>query len=139
MEILIESIKRHEGYRDKVYLDSEGHLTCGWGHCLRLGTKVPIEASEAFFKADLAMAVSDYIRLPKKLTDNLNVSRKRVIVEMIFNIGLPKLLGFKKMLAATEAQDWKEAAAQMRDSRWAVQVKGRAQELADIYEKGAIE
>jgi len=136
MDLLIESIKRHEGYRDKVYLDSEGHLTCGWGHCLRLGTKVPVASSEAFFEADLATAVSDYLRLPKKLTDKLNIPRKRVIVEMIFNLGFAKLQEFVKMLTALEAGDFETAAKEMLDSKWAVQVKGRATELAEIMRKG---
>jgi len=135
MEKLIESIKRHEGYKDKVYMDSEGYLTCGWGHCLRLGTKVPVVVSEAFFEADLATAVSDYLRLPKKLTDNLNIPRKRVIVEMIFNLGFAKLQGFKKMLAALVAKDFETASKEMLDSKWAVQVKGRATELAEIMMK----
>jgi len=136
MERLIESIKKHEGYRDRVYLDSEGHLTCGWGHCLRLGSKVPIEASEAFFKVDLATAVSDYIRFPKKITNGLSISRKRVIVEMIFNIGFPKLQGFVKMLAALEAGDFETAAKEMLQSKWRSQVGNRAIELAEKMKSG---
>jgi len=136
MEKLIESIKRHEGYKDKAYLDTEGNLTCGWGHYLRVGSKVPIEASEAFFKTDLAQAIADYWELPKEARRDLDQARRRVLVEMIFNMGLGGVLKFKKMITALIGRDYEEAANQMLDSKWATQVKGRAIELAEIMRKG---
>lgn len=132
MDALIVSLKRHEGYRDEVYLDSEGHPTCGWGHCLRVGSRVPLEASEAFFRSDVARAVSDFYRIPKTLTDRLNESRKRVICEMIFNLGLSGVLNFKRMWAAIEREDFNLAAEEMLDSKWASQVGKRSVELANI-------
>lgn len=136
MEKLIESIKRHEGYSDKVYMDIEGFLTCGWGHCLRLGSPVPVEVSKAFFKADLAEAIAAYWSLPVEARRDLNAARRRVLVEMIFNIGLSGVLGFKKMFTALTAGDFETAAKEMLDSKWAVQVKGRAVELAEIMRRG---
>ncbi len=32
MDKLLESVKRHEGYRNKVYLDTLGKRTVGVGH-----------------------------------------------------------------------------------------------------------
>ena len=40
------------------------------------------------------------------------------------------------MLAAVEEGDYKKAAKEMLDSKWAFQVKGRAVELAKIMETG---
>jgi len=136
MEKLIESIKRHEGYSDVVYLDTERILSCGWGHALRPGGKVPIEASEAFFKADIAWAIDAFTKIPKDLRDRLDVNRRRVIVEMIFNLGLAGTLKFHKMWAAIGAGDFGEAAAEMLDSKWAEQVKGRSVELSYIMRHG---
>jgi GH24 family phage-related lysozyme (muramidase) len=48
MNKLTERLRKHEGYSDLVYLDSEGFPTCGWGHHLRIGSRVPVEAAEAF-------------------------------------------------------------------------------------------
>lgn len=31
-ESLLESVKRHEGFRDQVYLDTLGKRTVGYGH-----------------------------------------------------------------------------------------------------------
>jgi len=56
---------------------------------------------------------------------------------MYFNLG-NRLFNFKNMLFALAKKDYDEAAAQMLDSKWAQQVKGRSSELAkmmkeDIY------
>ena len=55
---------------------------------------------------------------------------------MIFNLGLTKLLNFKKFLAAMEAEDWEEAGKQMLDSRWAKQVGNRADRLEQMIVNG---
>jgi lysozyme len=133
MDKLVQSIKQHEGYKDEIYLDSEGKPTCGWGHHLWIGSRVPLEASEAFFKQDVADAVREFTKLPSKFRNHLNESRRRVIVEMLFNMNLQKVLNFRKFWAAVELEDWVEARAQLLDSRWAAQVKGRAIELADRF------
>ena len=55
---------------------------------------------------------------------------------MAFNVGLPRLRGFKRMWAALENHDYEEAAKEMIDSKWARQVKTRAYTLARMMESG---
>ena len=136
MDKLIESIKRHEGFRDRVYLDSENKPTCGWGHYLWVGSKVPLEACEAFFKQDIADAVASYRTILPHLRRRLNVNRARVVTEMIFNMNVQKVLQFKKMWDAIEVEDFEEASNCMLDSKWATQVGQRAVELAEIMRHG---
>ena len=136
MDALIESIKRHEGFRDRVYLDSEGKLTCGWGHHLWVGSKVPLIACEEFFKQDVSDAVSSFRTIPPFFRKKLNPARARVVAEMIFNMNVQKVLRFEKMWERIEAGDFDGAAAEMLDSLWARQVKSRAEELAEIMRKG---
>lgn len=133
MDKLIESIKNHEGFRDTVYLDSENKPTCGWGHYLWVGSRVPLEASEAFFKQDISDAISEFSKLPPRFRKHLNEARRRVVVELIFNMNLQKVLQFKKFWATVELENWVEAEVQLLDSRWAVQVKSRAKELAQRF------
>ena len=64
--------------------------------------------------------------------------RQRVYVNMTFNLGSTRLALFKKMHAAVEAKDWEKAAEEMLDSKWATQVKGRADRLAEMMRSGAI-
>jgi len=54
---------------------------------------------------------------------------------MMFNMGRPRLSGFKKFLAAVKAKNFKEAAKEGRDSRWYDQVKNRAERLMSSLEK----
>ena len=47
----------------------------------------------------------------------------------MFNLGMTRLLKFKKFIAALDEEDWNEAGAQMKDSQWWSQVGPRAQRL----------
>ena len=58
------------------------------------------------------------------------------MANMCFNLGVTRLLKFKKFLTAIESKDWDNAAAEMMDSRWAVQVGPRAIRLKDRVLKG---
>lgn len=136
MEILARRIKEHEGFRDRVYLDTEGKLTCGWGHYLWAGSKVPLAACEEFFKQDLADAVSSFSTIPPVFRKRLNPARARVITEMIFNMNVAKVLQFREMWKAIEMGDFERAADEMLRSKWAEQVKSRADTLAEIMRTG---
>jgi lysozyme len=57
---------------------------------------------------------------------------------MTYNLGMTRLLGFKKMLEAFADADFEEAALQMIDSKWADQVGKRADTLANIIKFGYI-
>ena len=50
---------------------------------------------------------------------------------MAFNLGMTKLKKFKNMLTAINAEDYKTAAKEGLDSRWAKQVYNRSKRLMD--------
>jgi len=127
-------IKKHEGYRDRVYLDSLGIPTLGWGHALHVGSKVPIEVSEKFFELDLKEALRNYdsLEFPRDVTDGM----KSVIIDMLFNLGLTRFKGFKNFIAAARRMDREGMAYHMMQSKWAEQVGSRATEDRDIILKG---
>jgi lysozyme len=58
------------------------------------------------------------------------------LVDMGFNLGIPRLMKFKKMWEAIERQDFEWAAAEMLNSRWAKQVGKRADNLSKTMEHG---
>ncbi|NNF99491.1 MAG: glycoside hydrolase [Desulfobacteraceae bacterium] len=134
-EDFIKQLKRHEGFRNKVYLDTEGIPTGGWGHAFIVGSNIPVEAAEMFLRHDLKSVQDDYesLDLPIDVHDTV---REYVIKNMLFNLGIVRLRGFKKMLAAVRSGDYKNAAREMRDSKWARQVKGRAIELSEMMSTG---
>lgn len=128
-------IKFHEGFRGQLYLDSIGNLTGGWGHYFYEGSPLPEPAAEVLFNLDYAQARLDY----EKLHLNLDSVRRAVIVDMLFNMGIAKVLKFKNMLACIRARDYVGASEEMLDSRWAGQVKTRAVRLARMMKTGDYE
>lgn len=62
--------------------------------------------------------------------------RQIALTDMCFNLGLTSLLGFKKMIAAIQAEDWEQAAKEALDSLWARQVGVRAERIAEMLKTG---
>lgn len=138
-----ELIQAHEGFDLQVYLDSEGNETVGWGHCFWRDPKpspgdfYSLEECAYFFDEDMQSVERHYVAFEKKF-DLIPIRpvRRAVLKNMLFNLGIDKLLGFRKMWKAIQEKNWKVAAMEMLDSRWARQVKGRAKELAKMMETG---
>lgn len=144
---LIEQIKedlvRHEGYVTEIYLCSEGYPTFGIGHMVTeadmeytwpVGTPVTDERILQVFHDDCKVAVADVELLVDNLSDHPDFV-SRVLVNMAFNIGRPRLSKFKNMLAAIEAKDYSLAAEEMIDSKWYRQVGRRSEELVEIMKE----
>jgi len=135
MDELRKRIKKAEALRLKPYRDTEGYLTIGYGRCLDI-KGISKDEAEMMLETDLHHASDQYLKLPWAMTKNLNATRRRVIVEMIFNLGLGGVLGFKRMWAAIQAGDFHRGANEMMDSKWARQVRSRADRLADDMREG---
>ena len=125
---------RDEGLRLRPYLDSVGKLTIGVGRNL---DDVGISNAEALtmLANDVDLAIHE---LESRFTwfGDLSDARQRVLVNMCFNLGITRLLGFRNMLAAVELGDYYKAAHEMLDSKWARQVGDRAKRLATMMEQG---
>ena len=134
---LREEIEYDEGNVQKIYLDHLGLPTFGIGHLVResdpeygweVGTEVSKERCDSVFNEDVKTVISDCHKLYSDF-DNLPEEVKRIIANMMFNMGRPRLSQFKKMIQAIRDGDWIEAGNQMQDSRWYKQVTNRADRL----------
>ena len=131
---LIEQIKRHEGFRGKPYMCSAGKTTIGYGHNLD-DNPLTEEFAEKLLVQDVFDAERDLNRnFPKSL--DLDQVRRGVLINMVFNLGISRFMGFKNMMAALVAEDYEKAAEEMLHSRWAEQVGNRAIELAEQMRTG---
>ena len=137
MEKLRQEIEYDEGCKLGVYLCSEGHRTIGIGHLiteadteyeLQIGDEITPERVESLFTKDVAVACRDCAELFKNF-NQLPSDVKRVIINMAFQLGRPRLAQFKKFRAAIEEKDFVTAAAEMLDSRWAKQTPNRVERL----------
>lgn len=131
---LRDLLLQDEGYRQFPYRCPAGKLTIGIGRNIE---ECGISRDEALFLLDndIDSCLHD-LRSSFNFFDALNEPRKIVLLNMCFNLGIPKLMQFRKMREAIEAQDYVEASKQMLDSDWARQVGNRAQRLALMMEIG---
>jgi lysozyme len=131
---LIESLKKHEGFRARAYKDTEGHWTVGYGRNLE-AMVVSEKQAGIWLSEDAAAAINEAERFPEYASLD-TTARQNAFVEMVFNLGRPKLMQFRKMLAAIRERDFGRAAVEMLDSKWARQVGRRAEVLATMMRTG---
>ena len=139
LEKLREEIAYDEGEVHEIYLDHLGLPTFGIGHLvlesdpehgLPVGTPIDESRCAEAFEQDIQTVLSDCNKLYPDF-DDLPEEAQRVIANMMFNMGRPRLSKFKGMKAGVDARDWNEAADQMVDSRWYRQVTKRADRLVE--------
>ena len=133
---LMESVKKHEGYRNKVYLDSLGKRTIGYGHlCVEDkwvdGWEYSQVELENVLKEDLQYAINQGEGMCKDL--KISDDAKFLIIEMIFQLGSAGVQKFRNMWKALKEDppNYEEASIQMLDSKWAKQTPNRAKEMSD--------
>ena len=131
---IISDLERDEGVRLKPYLDTVGKTTIGIGRNL---TDNGITAAEAkvLLQNDLFRVANELDRVAPWWREMSQV-RQNALVNMAFNLGLPRLLTFKKMMLALENGNFETAWAEAMGSKWAAQVGERANRIADSFIKG---
>jgi lysozyme len=131
---LKEQLILHEGLKLKPYTDTVGVLTIGVGRNL---DHVGVSEAEAHFLLDndVAKAINE---LDRKLPwwKDLDDVRQRVLADMMFNLGLPRLLGFEQALTAMRQGRFDDAAYEMQNSKWFHQVGSRGVRLVRMMRTG---
>ena len=130
---LLADIKHDESFRDSPYVDTVGCITIGYGTNLSEG--ISREVGEFILEYRLAR-MTRRLTMARPFIAELPPDVQRGILNMLYNLGLPRFLGFKRMLNALEAGDFALAADEALDSLWARQVGRRANRIADLIRKG---
>lgn len=132
--LLQMQLKLDEGVRAFPYRDSVGKLTIGVGRNLD-DRGISAEEIDVLLSNDIKYALEAAQR-SLSFFDRLSDERQRVVVNMIFNLGLPRFLGFQRMIKCLECDDYLGASREMLDSKWSNQVGIRAQRLAQKMRRG---
>ena len=140
---LINVLIRHEGLRLRPYCDKTGKTFKSPDSCgkLTIGAGRNLEDRGITKEEAIFMLINDIKRFEKEARDifsdfdELDDVRHEVIINMLFNLGKSRFLKFKKFIKAVKERDFKKAAEEMLNSKWAIQVKNRAKELAFAMEK----
>ena len=154
MTELLDQLVLHEGLELLPYKDSLGIDTIGIGRNLEhrglseeelahIGKDISdicewgITKEQAYYLAENDIKiVEEEVCKAHPCVVELDEIRQRVIIDMAFNIGVPRLNKFVKMWKAIDEQDFAEAKVQMLDSRWANQVGNRAVRLSNAMDTG---
>ena len=123
-------IEHHEGRRAFPYYDSVGKISIGIGRNL---------ADRGLSDDEISLLFLNDMRLSRQICQQLFVNfdsiaptRQAALLSMAFNLGAPRLGKFHNMRAAIAADDWRLAAAEALDSKWARQLPARAAEIAGL-------
>ena len=135
---LVQELIIDEGKVNSIYKDHLGYDTFGVGHLVidsddecgqPTGTEVSEERIMQCLEQDIDGVCSDLDRNVPFWRD-LDEERQRIVANMAFNLGINRLLRFKKFLKALENRDYVTASIEMMDSRWAKQVGQRSTRLS---------
>jgi len=123
-----------EGISLTLYKDTVGKWTVGVGRNIQ---DIGISTDEAMLllENDIAGAVG---ALNHQLPwfPRLDPMRQRVLINMCFQMGIGKLLGFQTTLEHVRQGHYDEAAGSMLQSKWAQQTPNRAKRLAAMMRTG---
>lgn len=151
---MLELLKSQEGLRLKAYLCPAGYWTIGYGINLEASgllritqtqiialnkDKLEIRITQAFADELLHYTLASLSRSLRRRDEYVmvNKTRRGVLLNMAYNMGLSGLFEFKRMFRALRVDDYENAAREMLDSYWArSQCPSRARVLAGIMKHG---
>lgn len=128
MSDVVADLMRDEGLRLKPYRCTAGKLTIGWGRNIE-DIGISEEEAEHMLRNDVARVEHEldkaypwWVKCPGSV--------RRAMTNMVFNLGINRFGGFKRMLACLQAGDYRGASVAALDSKWADQVGDRATRIA---------
>ena len=138
MTIIIEMLRKHEGIETHAYTDTVGKVTIGVGRNIDSKGGIGISDEEIDY-----LLTNDVRRVNAELVAGFSwynaiaPARKDAMMDICFNLGLPRLKKFKKALSAMALGDYEAAATEFLDSRWAKQVGQRAITITNMIRSGS--
>lgn len=141
--MLIDSIKKNEGFSPYVYKDTLGYDTVGYG--FKCSDLSPDElACNGGRYEPMSREVADEIleikltKLKKRVYSALSwlriapVNIQEAVCEMAYQLGVAGMLGFHNTLRLMSEGRYAEAAENMLKSKWAKQTPNRAKYVANL-------
>jgi|TARA_R110000851_G_scaffold36216_2_gene94675 lysozyme len=135
--MIIEMLRVHEGVETHAYKCTADKTTIGVGRNIDPSGGIGLSSDEIDYllSNDVKRVSAELIRAFSWYSE-LDEVRKDAMIDMCFNMGLPRLKLFKKSLAAMANGDYDIAAIEFLDSNWAKQVGGRSIIVTDMIRSG---
>ncbi len=125
---LLENIKLSEGFRSKVYKCTEGFDTIGYGFAIK-----DLELDEDICELILKRKIGSLkLRIDQRFDwfKETPTEAQDVIIEMCYQLGINGFSKFKKTIQHIINKDFRSAAVEMLQSKWASQTPNRAKKLS---------
>jgi len=130
-------IKQNEGYRAKPYDDATGKelksgdkivgkITIGVGRNLS-DRGLSNDEIEYLLKNDIVDAYYDVVSVFGDVVEYYPRNVMLVLVDMMFNLGLPRFMQFKKFIQAIKDFDYEKALYELENSRLCKQARNRCE------------
>tara|TARA_R110002095_G_scaffold41339_1_gene38108 strand:+ start:3131 stop:3556 length:426 start_codon:yes stop_codon:yes gene_type:complete len=134
---LTDMLIKHEGSKSHAYMCTANKVTVGVGRNIDPEGGIGLTKDEISFllKNDIERVEDE---LSRRLPWILELSDVRIdaLIDICFNLGLPRFLKFAKALDALEQREYDLAADEFMDSRWAKQVGNRAVTVSNMIRTG---
>ena len=127
---LREAVKLSEGYRARVYKDTLGIDTIGYGFAIK-DLELDKDICDMILDKKLNKLIKD-VDNKFSFMDDIAVEAQDVVYEMCYQLGINGFSKFKKTIAYLRDENYEMAAIEMLDSRWAKQTPNRAKRLSNI-------
>lgn len=135
-------IIKHEGIRDKPYKDSLGLWTVGVGHLIGDGKTLPEEYNRTFTNAEIMKMFDDDFEHHAKAAEKIpgynksNQPAQGALIDLTFNMGTSWYKKWPTFVKKLSEGDFQGAAEELASSKWATQVKSRAQTIIGLITGG---
>tara|TARA_R100000781_G_C4071868_1_gene124740 strand:+ start:570 stop:995 length:426 start_codon:yes stop_codon:yes gene_type:complete len=129
LQDIVEDIKKHEGFRSKVYECTEGYDTIGYGFAIKDLTMDEDVATLILMKKLHTLLQRITVAFP--WFKDIDETAKKVVINMCYQLGIRGFSKFKKTIYYLETEQYEEASIEMLDSLWAKQTPNRAKELSE--------
>ena len=135
--MIIEMLRKHEGVEKYAYKCTADKVTIGVGRNIDKSGGIGLSDDEIDYllSTDIKRVSAELIRAFPWYSE-LDEVRKDAMIDMCFNMGLPRLSKFKNSLAAMANGDYDIAALEFLDSNWAKQVGSRSITITDMIRSG---
>lgn len=135
MSKLVKQLRQHEGVRSHVYKCTAGFETIGVGRNIaESGLGLSDDEIDYLLANDIKRCKAELLAFSWFV--DLDDVRQDALTNLLFNLGMTRLMGFKNALNAMERADYVTAADEFMDSRWAKQVGNRAIEVTEMIRTG---
>lgn len=155
--MIFQMLKQDEGLRLDVYKDTEGYWTVGIGHLLtknsdkQLAIKtldalvnrstngvITQQEAQTIFEADVKTVDRNISQntLVNDVFVSLDSVRQDALRNMVFQMGIQGVAGFKNSLRLLKEKNWKQASINLKLSKWYKQTPNRANRVISVFETG---